>query len=116
MPPRRGKAASRQSRQRRANRPARPASPPSPAAPTERPGGLAPAAAAETPERAPERAPSAPGPVSAAYGSSALGERARAEYHYVGRDLRNLAILTAIILAVLIAAAIGFNALGIGPD
>jgi hypothetical protein len=39
-----------------------------------------------------------------AVGSSRLSERAVSEYHYVQRDLRNIAIL-AIILAILLAAA-----------
>jgi hypothetical protein len=66
---------------------------------------------------------SAPAPVShrearparrgAASGGSALAEAARAEYHYVGRDLRNMAILV-VIMAVLMAAAVfAFHAMGI---
>ena len=46
-------------------------------------------------------------------GSSRLSERAVAEYHYVQRDLRNIAVL-AVILAVLLAgAAILVNVTGL---
>jgi hypothetical protein len=45
--------------------------------------------------------------------SSGLGERARAEYHYVGRDLRNIAVLTVIMAALLAAATVTLPALGL---
>ena len=47
-------------------------------------------------------------------GSSRLSERAIEEYHYVRRDLRNIAILMAVMAAILVAAVLVFSALGIG--
>jgi hypothetical protein len=44
---------------------------------------------------------------------SALAEAARAEYHYVGRDLRNMAILVVIMAVLMAAAAFAFHATGI---
>jgi len=46
-------------------------------------------------------------------GSSRLTEAAAAEYHYVGRDLRNIGILLAIMAVLLAAATIIVNLLGI---
>jgi hypothetical protein len=48
-------------------------------------------------------------------GTSALSERARDEYHYVTRDLRNIGILAGVMLVVLAAAFVAFRTLGIGP-
>jgi len=45
---------------------------------------------------------------------SALSDRARDEYHYVTRDLRNIGILAAVMLAILIAAFVAFRAIGGG--
>jgi hypothetical protein len=57
---------------------------------------------------------SAPSPARAyASGGSSLTDRERAEYHYVERDLRNIGILTAMMIVLLIAAWFAFNALGI---
>lgn len=47
-------------------------------------------------------------------GSSRLSERAIQEYHYVRRDLRNIAILMAVMAVILVAALLAFSALGIG--
>lgn len=47
-------------------------------------------------------------------GSSRLGERAAAEYHYVQRDLRNIGVLVLVMVALLAVATIVVNILGIG--
>jgi hypothetical protein len=47
-------------------------------------------------------------------GSSRLTERAAAEYHYVGRDLRNIGVLLVVMVVLLAASAIAVNLLGIG--
>lgn len=47
-------------------------------------------------------------------GPSALSERAIEEYHYVGRDLRNILTLIVIMAVLLVVAFVVFNALGIG--
>src|SRR5437762_77198 len=47
-------------------------------------------------------------------GSSRLSERAIEEYHYVRRDLRNIAILMAVMAVILVVAVVVFSALGIG--
>jgi hypothetical protein len=46
-------------------------------------------------------------------GASRLGERAAAEYHYVVRDLRNIAILVVVLAALLAGATIAAHAFGI---
>jgi hypothetical protein len=47
-------------------------------------------------------------------GSSRLTDRALAEYHYVGRDLRNIAVLMVVLAVLLAVATFAVNALGIG--
>ena len=47
-------------------------------------------------------------------GSSRLGERAAAEYHYVVRDLRNIGVLVVVMAVLLAVATIAVNAMGIG--
>lgn len=47
-------------------------------------------------------------------GASRLGERAAAEYHYVTRDLRNIGILVLVLAALLAAATVAVNVIGIG--
>jgi hypothetical protein len=47
-------------------------------------------------------------------GSSRLSERAAAEYHYVGRDLRNIGILLVVMVVLLAISAVVVNLLGIG--
>ena len=113
MARRSGKAASRRSRQRRAQRQAPPA-PVSRAPTVEAESPDRPEEAREEPRRTAAAAPSAPSPARAyAAGVSSLTARERAEYHYVERDLRNIGILTAILLALLVAAWFAFNALGL---
>lgn len=110
---RRGKAATRQARQKRAQ--ARPAPqavvPPAPAEPREDEVS----ASAVRVDRPSPTAPARRDRSSMVSGSSALTAHAQGQYHYVGRDLRNIGILAAIMLAIVIAAFIVFNALGIGP-
>jgi hypothetical protein len=45
-----------------------------------------------------------------------LGEAARAEYHYVGRDLRNTGLLVLLMAALLGVAVIVVNLAGIAPS
>lgn len=48
-----------------------------------------------------------------AVGTSRLSERAVAEYHYVRRDLRNIAVLAVILAALLAVATILVNVTGL---
>jgi hypothetical protein len=109
MPRRGGKAASRRSRQRKQHRqPQRPVprAPSSPATPS-----------AATPDVAEAKAPErvrGPVPTASALGlRSDLGPGARAQYHYVGRDLRNIAVLSLVMLILLLAAWAAANALNL---
>ena len=52
-----------------------------------------------------------PAPARAISHATALGAHAREEYHYVGRDLRNIGILVVIMLAVLATATLAINVL-----
>lgn len=126
MPARRpgGKATSRKARQRHVPRAPRPASTP-PSAPStdvveaDEPAVLADApvtveaavtpSAAATPSR--RRPPSVAG--AGISGGSGLSARERADYHYVERDLRNIGILSLVMLGLLIGAWLLFNALGL---
>lgn len=116
---RRGKAASRRDRQRRAQRSPAPR-PAAPARPL--PGVVSEAVEAAAEQRSvPRPAPAAPAPRPGradprftVAGPSRLSERAAAEYHYVVRDLRNIGVLLAIMGVLLVAAVIGFGALGMG--
>lgn len=125
---RRGKAASRSARQRRraGQRPATQRQPapqsPSPSASAQATtststGGLgaggSAAASARTSVPASKRG-SRVNPRVLVAGSSRLSERAIEEYHYVRRDLRNIAILMAVMAVLLVAAVLVFSALGIG--
>ena len=119
-----GKAANRRERNRRAQRkaPLRPAIPQRPAF-----GSVSDAVEAVAERRA-EAAPARPAPTPAltrgarsdprfaVAGPSRLSERAASEYHYVLRDLRNIAVLVVVMGVLLGAAAIGFSTLGIGPN
>lgn len=119
-----GKAANRRDRNRRAQRkaPLRPAVPQRPIG-----GSLSDAidaAAERRAEAAPARAAAAaPAPTRGARsdprfavaGPSRLSERAASEYHYVIRDLRNIAVLVVAMGVVLAAAVVGFSAMRIGP-
>lgn len=117
MPRRSGKAASRRARQQRRSR--HPAAPgPSATRPAVAPG--LPSASGEA-ARAPSAAPPSPSrrPFAAGLstvGSSRLSEAARAEYHYVARDLRNTGLLVLLMAALLGVAVIAVNLAGIGPS
>lgn len=63
-----------------------------------------------SPERVERPAPPQPTYVS---GTSRLGERARAEYHYVARDLRNIGVLVVVIAVLLAVAVVAFTTLGL---
>ena len=108
MARRAGKAASRKARQRKLQRSAPPVSPRPPAAipPVGTPD------AREAVSLDPPRRVTAPSP-ERAYAGSTLTDRERAEYHYVERDLRNIGILTALMLVLLAASWLLFNALGL---
>jgi hypothetical protein len=118
-----GKAANRRNRQRRAQRkaPLRPAIPQRPTSGSV--SDAVDAAAERRVEAVPPRAAATPAPTRGArsdprfavVGPSRLSERAASEYHYVIRDLRNIAFLVVAMGVLLAAAAIGFSALGIGP-
>ena len=119
-----GKAANRRDRQRQAQRRAQQR----PAAPARPIGGVVADAVDAAAERRIEAAPARAAttrpsltrgarsdPRFAVAGPSRLSERAASEYHYVIRDLRNIAVLVVVMGVLLGAAAIGFSALGIGP-
>jgi len=107
MARRAGKAASRKARQRKVQRAATFGPPPQTAVP---PVGTPDAREAVSLD--PPRRVTAPSP-ERAYAGSTLTDRERAEYHYVERDLRNIGILTAIMLLLLAASWFLFNALGL---
>lgn len=83
------------------------------AAATQPAGQPVPESAAATPVPA-ASSPSRPTGRRVAAAGSGLSERAQAEYHYVGRDLRNMAVLVAIMAVMLVVAVIVFNVTGIG--
>jgi hypothetical protein len=100
-----GKAANRRSRQRPPRRPVIPQPAPRPPADD--------AEKTDAVSASPAPAP-APRPMPAIYaGASRLSERAAAEYHYVGRDLRNIAVLTALIAIILLVAWLVLPATGL---
>ena len=102
MARRAGKAASRKARQRPVKRPAVPAAMPIP--PVGTPDARE-AISLDPPRRS--------FPPSGAMAGSILTDRERAEYHYVERDLRNIGILTAVMVALLVLAYFVFSALGL---
>ncbi|MEO8509904.1 MAG: hypothetical protein ABI534_01535 [Chloroflexota bacterium] len=129
MPAKRtGKASSRQSRQRRQQQRS------SQRAPLQRPTDVAGTNAPDVTPAAPlAPTPSVSAPAVASgssaarstrpaskfaglYGSSRLSEQAHLEYHYVERDLRNIGVLVAVMLVLLIIATVVLNAIGIGPS
>ena len=124
MPARRpgGKAVSRKARQRNVPRAPRPASTPAPTPPpdevVEAAAEAAPvldapvAAPAPAPSQAPARRRSSPGPSAGLSSGSGLSAAERSEYHYVERDLRNIGVLSLVMLALLVVAWLIFNALG----
>src|SRR3990170_774633 len=101
MARRAGKAASRKARQRPVKRPAMPAATPVP--PVGTPDARE-AISLDPPRRSV--------PSSGSMAGSVLTDRERAEYHYVERDLRNIGILTAVMVALLVLAYFVFSALG----
>lgn len=110
MPRRAGKADSRRARQRAAQRARRPtpaAPPPRPPAAAVPPVGTPDAREAEALDPPPRTTPP---PV---VGSSRLSDRMQAEYHYVERDLRNIGIITALMVVLLLVAWAAFQALGL---
>jgi hypothetical protein len=52
-------------------------------------------------------------PSNATLTGSTLTASERSEYHYVERDLRNIGILSLVMVAMLLAAWFAFNALGL---
>jgi hypothetical protein len=103
MTRRTGKAATRRARQQRRARQG-------PAAPA---AGSSATGLTDRPEPAPTRPAVSFATVPA---SSRLGENAREEYHYVGRDLRNTAILTLVMAGLLAGAVVLVNLSGIAPS
>jgi hypothetical protein len=118
-----GKAANRRDRQRKAQRRTL-QRPPAPSGPISGVVSEAVEAAAERrSESSAAPAPAASGPRAGradprflVSGPSRLSERAATEYHYVRSDLRNIAVLVAVMAVLLAAAVIGFSVLGIGPN
>lgn len=116
-----GKAANRRDRQRKAQRRML-QRPPGPARPTT--DGVSEAVEAAAERRVESAAtPAAPhvrigraDPRFAVGGPSRLSERAADEYHYVRRDLRNIAVLVVVMAVLLGAAVLAFSVLGIGPN
>jgi hypothetical protein len=115
MSRRTGKAATRRARQQRRAR----------QGPTTYPSAVEPVVPEESVESPPaveaeapttRRTPGMPSWRSSGSSSSRLAESARVEYHYVGRDLRNTAILTLIMAGLLAVAVILVNASGIIPS
>lgn len=122
MPRRAGKAASRRARQRSAQRSAQRSTraTSSAAQPTQAPQAAQPAAVPPvgTPDAREAVALDPPRRVSApadAAGDSRLSGREQAEYHYVERDLRNIGVLTAAMVVLLLLAWFAFSALGLMP-
>ena len=118
MARRSGKAANRRSKQRPARRAAqRPmpgtASVPAPIAPEATIETTAPAPALSAVPAPAVRRDARPARRGPAPIGSALAQAARAEYHYVGRDLRNMAVLVVIMAVLLAAAVFAFHATGI---
>lgn len=110
---RRSKAASRRERQKRRDRGPRRPVPPTPPVPRAETRSATEATA--TPLATEGRPPAPrPDPRTMQAGPSALGERARAEYHYVARELRSIGLLTALMLIALIGAWVVFRLAGIG--
>lgn len=109
-----GKAVSRKARQRNVPRP--PRTPRAAAAAGSAPSDATPVppiGTADAREAISLDPPRRVVPPRAAYAGSSLTERDRADYHYVGRDLRNIAVLTAVMAALLLVAWFVFTALGL---
>jgi hypothetical protein len=110
MARRAGKATSRKARQRNVPRPPRTAPPSRSASPIE-PQAIPPVGTPDAREAASLTPPRRMTPVIAGSGRSQLSSHDRAEYHYVERDLRSIAILTGIMAALLLLAWFVFVAL-----
>ncbi len=119
MPRRAGKAASRKARQRSVKRASRPASPaPSAGSPPTAGPSLDDAVAVPpvgTPDarEAASLRPRRRTTATASPAGSTLTSSEKAEYHYVERDLRNIAILTAGMAVLLLVAWLAFSAMGL---
>ena len=115
-----GKAANRRDRMRKAQR----RTLQRPAAPTGPISGVVSEAVNAAAERRSESSPAVTAPAPRAgradprflvAGPSRLSERAANEYHYVRRDLRNIAVLVVAMAVLLGAAVVAFSVLNIGP-
>lgn len=110
MARRAGKAASRKARQRYVPKTPRPAPDPAPeAAVTVPPVGTPDVRQATSLDQPRRTAPMTYG----TGGGSILSARERAEYHYVERDLRNIGVLSLVMVALLVGAYFLFNAIGL---
>ena len=110
MARRAGKAASRKARQRYVPKTPRPAPEPAPEAAVAVPPVGTPDARQATALDQPRRTAQ----VTYGIGSgSVLSTRERAEYHYVERDLRNIGVLSLIMVVLLVGAYFLFNAIGL---
>ena len=110
-----GKAANRRARQRPPRRPAIPQPVPRDTVTTDADtDAVAAVPPVGTPDAREAERLAPPRPLPAMYaGASRLSERAAAEYHYVGRDLRSIAVLTVVIVALLVVAWLTLPALGV---
>ncbi len=108
MPRRTGKAATRRARQQRRTQ----AGP----KPGRRCAASRPSCESPTADEPRQPAPRPTAPVWAAATTSRLGESARAEYHYVARDLRNTAVLVLVMAVLLAVAVVAVNLAGIAPQ
>jgi hypothetical protein len=115
MPRRAGKAASRRARQRAAERASRGARPAPAARPMPAPASLPvpPVGTPDAHEAVALDPPPRKEPPPDAVGDSRLGDRAQAEYQYVEKDLRNIAIITVVMAAILLLAWFVFQATGL---
>ena len=109
MARRAGKAASRKARQRYVPKTPRPVAP----APAPETAASAPTDSTVSRETPSADQPRRTAPIGYASAGSTLTVRERAEYHYVERDLRNIGVLSLVMVVLLIAAYFLFNALGI---
>jgi hypothetical protein len=107
-----GKAGSRRARQRSAERAARHRPSPPPAS-TGAPTAVPPVGTPDAREAVSLDPPRRTTPPEPRAGDSHLSAGVRAEYHYVERDLRNIGILTAAMVVLLVVAWFAFRALGI---
>jgi hypothetical protein len=112
MARRAGKAASRKARQRYVPKTPRPAPDPAPAA--EAAVVVPPVGTPDARQATSLDQPRRTAPVTHGIGSgSVLSTRERAEYHYVERDLRNIGVLSLVMVVLLVGAYFLFNAIGL---